>query len=104
MSYDPKVFELGWDFILAGKHKRAIRIAISSQPNREKSNQSTILTHELELTRAGERYRELNMEKVPLEDQYEMCGLFKQSTFGDIDIKCKSFKESQNQYRDNSEY
>jgi len=29
------------------------------------------------------------MDKVPLADQYEMCGLFKQSTFGDIDIKCK---------------
>lgn len=54
MSYDPKVFELGWEFILA-----------------------------------GERYRSLDMEQIPLEDQYEMCGLFKQSTFGDIDIKCK---------------
>lgn len=37
----------------------------------------------------GESYRLLDMEKVPLDDQYEMCGLFKQSTFGDIDIKCK---------------
>ena len=37
----------------------------------------------------GERYRVLDMDKVPLDDQYEMCGLFKQSTFGDIDIKCK---------------
>lgn len=32
------------------------------------------------------------MEKVPVEEQYEMCGLFKQSTFGDIDIKCKYTK------------
>lgn len=29
------------------------------------------------------------MDKVPAEAQHEMCGLFKQSTFGDIDIKCK---------------
>jgi len=29
------------------------------------------------------------MDRVPLEEQYEMCGLFKQSTFGDIDIKCR---------------
>lgn len=54
MSYDTKVFELGWEFIMA-----------------------------------GERYRELDMEKVPIEEQYEMCGLFKQATFGDIDIKCE---------------
>lgn len=42
---------------------------------------------------AGERYRSLDMEQVPLEDQYEMCGLFKQSTFGDIDIKCEYIKK-----------
>lgn len=45
--------------------------------------QLTVLFHQ------GERYRVLDMDVVPLEDQYEMCGLFKQSTFGDIDIKCK---------------
>lgn len=86
MSYDPKVFELGWEFILAGKLRRKLR---AKRPQNKQVSKTNDDENDDDDDCAGERFRLLDMEKVPLEEQYEMCGLFKQSTFGDIDIKCE---------------
>lgn len=89
MSYDPKVFELGWDFILAGKFisEQTVTFCQFRQPADRSTNCLKKCFFFSNFFSPGESYRVLDMEKVPFEDQYEMCGLFKQSTFGDIEFK-----------------